>query len=158
MASSASQARVAELARSLVDAVDDVLLDQTEDLGAIAVLAVVSELTGTTPRVIDQETRDLLYRVADQVEDLVVVKTKYEQWARAQTAVRVRDGGLKHRCVFPSWLHNEASWFDRGDEWVCPKCWQVWIALRKDPSETWWRRSRAGFWRRRVRRPVEGSL
>lgn len=64
----------------------------------------------------------------------------------------LRDGWLRHRCRFPSWLHNEAARFERGDEWVCDRCGQVWIALQDDPLESWWKKLRAGFWRRPVKR------
>jgi hypothetical protein len=68
---------------------------------------------------------------------------------------RVRDGVLRHRCSFPHWFTTK--WIERGDEWVCYRCRQVWIATCNHPFHAVgdWKKLRAGFWRRPVRRPAE---
>lgn len=67
-----------------------------------------------------------------------------------------RDGRLRHRCSFPRWLTGDSRRIERGDEWRCPRCGQVWIALvdrpHNNPRNGDWRKLRAGLFRRPVKR------
>lgn len=70
--------------------------------------------------------------------------------------MRAKDGCLRHECTFPRWLTGDSEAIARGDEWLCPRCGQVWVALsnrpHNNPRNGDWRKRRAGLFRRPVRR------
>lgn len=67
-----------------------------------------------------------------------------------------KDGPLRHRCFFPRWVMGDSQTIERGDEWTCPRCGLVWVALvdrpHDNPRNGDWRKLRAGWLRRPVRR------
>lgn len=69
-----------------------------------------------------------------------------------------KDGRLRHECTFPRWLTGDSHTIRRADEWACPRCGQVWIALtdrpHNNPRNGDWRKRRAGLLRRPVRVPA----
>lgn len=62
---------------------------------------------------------------------------------------KITDGRLRHHCEF----------FERGDEWACSRCGQVWVSLvprpHDNPRNGDWRKVRTGWLRRPLRRTSE---